>query len=163
MPGGNALTLALSQRGPEGRGDLQRAGSAILLSVMPIYEFRCNACGARISRFVRSMGADAGGACDRCGSADLQRLVSRVAVLRAPLDPSTLNKNELLHGVDYTDPTSMASFFRRMQDAFHDEPNEHMDEIIGRLDRGEPVERAIELHTHVDGADGSAEAGDSGE
>ena len=130
---------------------------------MPIYEFQCNACGARLSRFVRSMGADAAGACDRCGSADLRRLVSRVAVLRAPLDPGTLNKQELLHGVDYTDPASMASFFRRMQDSFHDEPNEHMDEIVGRLDHGEAVERALELHSHTHGDGGSAEGGASGD
>jgi putative FmdB family regulatory protein len=130
---------------------------------MPIYEFHCNACGARISRFVRSMGADAAGSCDRCGSPDLRRLVSRVAVLRAPLNPNTLDKNELLHGVDYTDPASMASFFRRMGDAFHDESNEYMDEIIGRLDHGEPVERALELHSHVHGDGGSAEGGDSGD
>jgi putative FmdB family regulatory protein len=133
---------------------------------MPIYEFRCNACGARVSRLVRSIGADAasaGGNCDRCGSADLQRLVSRVAVLRSALDPSTLNKDELLDGVNYTDPASMASFFRRMGEAFHDEPNEHMDEIIGRLDHGEAVERALDLHMHEHGDAGSGEGGDSSE
>jgi putative FmdB family regulatory protein len=130
---------------------------------MPIYEFRCNACGARLSRFVRSMRTDAAGTCSRCGSADLRRLVSRVAVLRAPLNPSALDKNELLDGVDYTDPASMGSFFRRMQDAFHDEPNEHMDEIIGRLDHGEPVERALDLHTHAHGDDASGGGGDSGD
>jgi putative FmdB family regulatory protein len=130
---------------------------------MPIYEYRCNACGARLSRFVRTIGADASGSCERCGSADLRRLVSRVAVVRAPLDPGTLNKDELLRGVDYTDPGSMASFFRRMGDAFHDEPNEHMDEIIGRLDQGDPVERALDLHMHDHGADASPGGGDSDE
>lgn len=109
------------------------------------------------------MGVDAAGTCDRCGSADLTRLISRVAVLRASPDPGTLDKNELLHGVDYTDPASMASFFRRMGDAFHDEPNEHMDEIIGRLDHGEPVERALEFHSHEHGDGGSAEGEGSGE
>ena len=136
---------------------------------MPIYEFQCNACGARVSRFVRVMGADAAGTCDRCGSSDLRRLVSRVAILRAPLDPGTLNKAELLDGVNYTDPASMASFFRRMQDSFHDEPNEHMDEIVGRLDHGEAVEKALDLHMHAHGDghthgdDGSAAGGDSGD
>ena len=122
---------------------------------MPIYEFRCNACGARLSRFVRSIGASDGGACDKCGSANLQRLVSRVAILRGPVDPGKLNKNELLDGVNYSDPASMASFFRRMQDTFQDEPNEHMDEIIGRLDHGDSVERALDLHTHDHGDNGS--------
>ena len=115
---------------------------------MPIYEFRCNACGKRVSLFFRSMSTDATGVCDRCGSPDLSRLVSRVAIVRAPLDPSTLNKAALLDGVDYTNPAAMAAFFRRMGDAFHDEPNEHMDEIIGRLDHDEPVEQALELDMH---------------
>jgi putative FmdB family regulatory protein len=136
---------------------------------MPIYEFQCNACGARLSRLVRVMGADAAGTCDRCGSPDLRRLVSRVAILRAPLDPGSLSKQELLDGVNYTDPASMASFFRRMQDTFHDEPNEHMDEIVGRLDHGEAVEKALDLHMHSHGdghshgGDGSDAGGDAGE
>ena len=115
---------------------------------MPIYEFRCNACGKRSSLFFRSMSTEATGVCQHCGSPDLSRLISRVAIVRAPLDPGTLNKAEMLDGVDYTDPASMAGFFRRMGDAFHDEPNEHMDEIIGRLDHGEAVEKALDLDMH---------------
>ena len=126
---------------------------------MPIYEFRCNACGRRVSLFFRSMSSDATGVCDKCGSSDLSRLVSRVAVVRAPLDPGTLNKAEMLDGVDYTDPASMAGFFRRMGDAFHDEPNEHMDEIIGRLDHGEPVHEALYLHMHDHGGGGHTDDG----
>ena len=73
---------------------------------MPIYEFRCNACGAKSSAFFRAMRSD---------------------------------------GVDYTNPASMANFFRKMGSAFDDEPNEHMDEIVGRLDHGEPVYKALDL------------------
>src|SRR5437773_9129514 len=127
---------------------------------MPVYEYRCNACRARVSVFVRSINSEVMAVCDRCGSADLSRLVSRVAVIHGPVDPGSLNKNELLNGVDYSDPASMADFFRRMGDTFHDEQNEHMDEIIGRLDHGEPVEKALDMHTHVHddgGSTGSAE------
>ena len=127
---------------------------------MPIYEFRCNACGRRVSLFFRSMSTDATGVCDRCGSPDLSRLVSRVAIVRAPLE-GTLNKAELLDGVDYTNPAAMAGFFRRMGEAFHDEPNEHMDEIIGRLDHGERVEEALDLHMHDHSAGGMEDGGDT--
>ena len=70
------------------------------------------------------------------------------------MDPANLNHTEMLDGVDYTDPASMANFFRRMGESFQDEPNEHMDEIIGRLDAGDPVERALDLnmHSHEDGS-----------
>jgi hypothetical protein len=107
------------------------------------------------------MSTDATGVCDRCGSPDLSRLVSRVAVVRAPLDPGSLNKAELLDGVDYTNPASMANFFRRMGDTFHDEPNEHMDEIIGRLDHGERVDQALDLHMHAHGASGESDGGET--
>jgi hypothetical protein len=97
------------------------------------------------------MNTDATGTCDRCGSTDLHRLVSRFAVHRPAVNANDLNKDTLLDGVDYSNPASMASFFRRMTDTFQDEPNEHMDEIIGRLDHGEAVEKALDLHTHVHG------------
>jgi putative FmdB family regulatory protein len=116
---------------------------------MPIYEYRCEGCGARLSRLVRTIGGDSTAPCERCGGTNLRRLISRVAVLRPPIDPSKLNKNELLDGVDYSNPASMAQFFRRMTETFQDESNEHMNEIVGRLDHGEAVEKALEIHTHT--------------
>ncbi|TCO72417.1 FmdB family zinc ribbon protein [Rhodovulum euryhalinum] len=44
---------------------------------MPIYAYRCGACGAECEQFVR--GDDAPPVCPDCGSADLQRLLSRLA------------------------------------------------------------------------------------
>ena len=120
---------------------------------MPVYEFRCNACGASVSLFFRSLASEISGRCDRCGSDDLQRLVSRFAVLHAPMNPANLSKEKLLDGVDYTDPQSMASFFRRMQGDFQDGQDDTMDEIIGRLDHGEAVQDALGLnepHGHED-------------
>lgn len=132
---------------------------------MPIYEFRCNGCGARVSIFFRSMNEEVKGTCERCGSADLHRLMSRFNMGRPPLNPDSLNKSAMLDGVDYSDPGSMANFFRRMGQEFQDEPNEVMDEIIGRLDHGDPVEHALGLdapHDHDHGP--SPEVGnDAGE
>ena len=133
---------------------------------MPVYEFSCNACGARVSLFTRSITSDIKGVCDRCGSADLQRIISKVAILRAPFDPSKLNKQEMLDGVDYTNPASMAQFLRRMGDTFQDEQNDYMDDIIGRLDHNEPVEKALGMedhfHGHSEPVDGSGSS-DGGE
>ena len=119
---------------------------------MPIYEFGCNACGTKSSVFFRSMVSGAEADCAHCGSVDTRRLFSSFRVLRPAPDPNSLNKAELLDGVDYSNPHSMARFFRRMGDSFGDEPNEHMDEIVGRLDHGEPVHEAL-------GLDGGGHAG----
>jgi putative FmdB family regulatory protein len=130
---------------------------------MPVYEFTCNGCGARVSLFTRSITSEVKGVCDRCGSADLQRIISKVAILRAPMDPSKLNKQELLDGVDYTNPASMAQFLRKMGDTFQDDQNDYMDDIIGRLDHGERVEHALGMDDHFHGhSEPAGGEGDSG-
>ena len=134
---------------------------------MPIYEFRCNGCGAKVALFFRSMSSEVKGTCERCGSADLRRLFSSFRVMRPTFDPNTFDKAELLDGVNYTDPSSMANFFRKMQDTFQDAPDEHMDEMVQRLEHGEAVESAMDLnmganykgdddHGHSHGGDSSA-------
>ncbi len=92
------------------------------------------------------MKVDATGTCERCGSEDLVRVFSSFRVLRTPFDISTFNKKELLDGVNYTDPHSMANMFKRMQNTFQDGPDEHMDEMVKRLEYGEPVEKAMDLN-----------------
>ena len=46
---------------------------------MPIYEFVCQACRARSSHFVRSMGQSLSQVCPACGSTDLIRVISSFA------------------------------------------------------------------------------------
>lgn len=50
---------------------------------MPIYEYRCNACGRRLSLFQRRISAEPSLVCPHCRSADLQRLISSFAVVRS--------------------------------------------------------------------------------
>ena len=50
---------------------------------MPIYEFRCKSCGAKVSLFFRSIPEQATGVCDRCGSADLMEALG-VQVILSP-------------------------------------------------------------------------------
>lgn len=97
------------------------------------------------------MTVDAEGACKRCGSGNTSRIFSAFRVRMAKPGVDQLNKAELLDGVDYTDPHSMANFFRNMGDAFQDEPDEGMTEVVERLDHGEPVHEALQLdmgHDH---------------
>ena len=53
---------------------------------MPIYEYSCQSCGKQTSVFTKTFSAAVEPACEHCGSASLQRLVSRVAVLHSPQD-----------------------------------------------------------------------------
>jgi putative FmdB family regulatory protein len=49
---------------------------------MPIYEFVCQDCAKLTSVFVRNANREVTATCDRCGSANLKRAVSRVAIGR---------------------------------------------------------------------------------
>jgi putative FmdB family regulatory protein len=53
---------------------------------MPIYEYRCEACGAVSSVFVRSASTAVEPACERCGSMKLSRLISTVARVKSARD-----------------------------------------------------------------------------
>ena len=75
--------------------------------IMPIYEYRCGACRRRSSLFYQTFSAAerAEPRCEHCGSADVSRLVSRVAVLKSEesrLDD--LSDDAALGDVDENDP-----------------------------------------------------------
>jgi len=75
---------------------------------MPIYEYRCGVCGKKSTFITLSVSAAFEPRCQHCGSADVRKLVSRVAVLRSeergseiPDDPGAMD------GLDENDPRSM--------------------------------------------------------
>jgi putative FmdB family regulatory protein len=101
---------------------------------MPVYEFTCNACGASVSVFTRSISAEASGSCERCGSTDLRRVVSRVAVLGirgADVD---------LDSMDPNDPRAMAAWARQMQSQMGPDAGPEMEELAQKLERGESLD-----------------------
>jgi len=105
---------------------------------MPIYEFRCQACGRRASILQRSISAPLNAACPHCGSTDLRRLVSRFAVVRgedALLDQ--MDDDSLLAGVDENDPRSVASWARKMGSRFGEDLGPEFDEMVERMEAGE--------------------------
>lgn len=53
---------------------------------MPIYEYRCKSCGAKTSRLVLKLSAQAEVECQACGSQDLTRLFSTFAYHRSEGD-----------------------------------------------------------------------------
>jgi len=116
---------------------------------LPIYEYRCNDCRRRVSVFWRSF-SEIGvtrPSCPRCGSENLTRLVSRVAVVRSEesrlddlADPSSLA------GLDENDPKSMARWMRKMSQEMGEDLGPEFGEVIDRLESGqspEEIEEAI--------------------
>ena len=102
---------------------------------MPIYEFRCAACRKRTSVFARSVSADVSAVCEHCGSADLTRLFSRVAVHRSG-DEGGFDEASLAD-VDENDPRSMAKWVRKMSKDMGEPLDADMEGELERMEAGE--------------------------
>jgi len=110
---------------------------------LPIYEYRCNECGRRVTLFWRSFSEieEASPRCSFCGGEDLTRLISRVAVARSEesrlddlADPSSLA------GLDENDPKSMARWMRKMSREMGEDVGPEFDEVVDRLESGQSPE-----------------------
>lgn len=107
---------------------------------MPIYEYRCGACRRRSSLYYQTFAAAerAEPRCEHCGSADVSRLVSRVAVLKSEesrLDD--LADDAALADVDENDPRSIARWARRMGEQLGDDVGDDFREMVDQLEAGE--------------------------
>jgi putative FmdB family regulatory protein len=121
---------------------------------MPIYEFSCNSCKNRVSVFVRSIGSPVSGKCDRCGSDDLSRLISRFVFSKSGGDLDSLDEDRLMSGFDENDPKAMAAWARKMQREMGEDAGPEFDEMVEKLERGES------LDDDFGGGDGFSDDGD---
>ena len=82
---------------------------------MPIYEYRCKQCKKKFEHIQLRTGSTETVSCPHCQSKDLDRLISRVRVIRSEesrleslADPSKLS------GLDEKDPRSIARWVKKM-------------------------------------------------
>lgn len=105
---------------------------------MPLYEYRCNACKRMVSVLTRSYAPPAQVTCEHCGSTDLRRSLSRVAVLRSEesrLD--SLADSVAQAGLSDSDPRSVGRWMRQMGPEFRDDLGPEFDQIVDRMEAGE--------------------------
>ncbi|MCL5997001.1 MAG: zinc ribbon domain-containing protein [Chloroflexi bacterium] len=123
---------------------------------MPIYEYRCSNCHRKVSIFWRTISAvdESKARCNFCGSARLNRLASRVRVIRGgsnrggadtgtpdaggDIDDSVMNE---MSGLDENDPRQLGRFMRKMAAQTGEDMGPEFDEIVGRLEKGEDPEK----------------------
>jgi putative FmdB family regulatory protein len=112
-------------------------------NTLPIYEYRCNDCGRRVTLFWRSFSVteEISPQCSFCGGEHLTRLVSRVAVVKSEesrldslADPSSLA------GLDENDPKSMAHWMRKMSREMGEDLGPEFNEVVDRLESGQSPE-----------------------
>jgi putative FmdB family regulatory protein len=116
-----------------------RRGGVRYTKAMPLYEYRCTACRKRVTVLTLRVGEEVQPACDRCGSAALERMMSRFAMVRsedarldALADPSRLGD------LDENDPKSMARWMKKMGSELGDElGGNDVDEMVDSVESGD--------------------------
>jgi putative FmdB family regulatory protein len=107
---------------------------------MPIYDYQCEACKRRASLYYQTFSAaeSAEPTCPSCGSPDLRRLVSRVAVMKSEesrledlADPSSFGD------LDENDPKSMARWARKMGHELGEDMGDEFNEMVDQMEAGE--------------------------
>ena len=98
---------------------------------MPIYEYRCADCGKKSTFLTLSVSSTLEPKCKICGSANMKKLVSRVAIFRSEesrqeglADPSKLA------GLDENDPKSVARWMKKMGKEMGEDIGEGFEEEI---------------------------------
>jgi putative FmdB family regulatory protein len=120
---------------------------------MPIYEYRCRECGKKSTFLTLSVKSSLEPKCRHCGSRNVLKLVSRVAISRSEERRlESLSDPANLSGVDESDPKSLARWMKRMGKEMGEEAGEDFDESID-----EAMEQA------GDGGSGEGDEGTGGE
>jgi len=108
---------------------------------MPSYEFRCLTCRRRFDIFLKY---DEYGkkpvVCPRCGSSDVQRKIGRIRIARS--DESRLESladPAMLDGID-EDPRTLGRMMREMSGQVGEDMGPEFDEVVKRLESGQPPE-----------------------
>ena len=127
---------------------------------MPFYDYRCGECTRRVRLFFTyAEYDDAAPLCAHCGSGNLRRIISRVAV--ATPDESrlhALDADSMLAGLDEEDPRTLGKAMRRMNREMGEDLGSEFNEVVERLESGqspEVIEKAM-----PDLADGAGAAGE---
>jgi putative FmdB family regulatory protein len=130
---------------------------------MPIYEYRCHDCRRRVSVWWRTFSEAETDTprCPRCGGERLDRLVSKVRVIRSEesrledlADPTSLGD------LDEEDPRSIARWMRKMSHEAGEDMGPEFEEVVDRLEAGESPEDMEESMPDLAGDSGDDAFGD---
>lgn len=110
---------------------------------MPIYEYRCQTCRKRCSILTLRVSEEVHPVCEHCGGTQLDRLMSRFAMVRSEEDRlDALADPSALGDVDESDPKSMARWMRKMGQAVGDDLGDDFGEMVDELEAGVPDDDA---------------------
>ncbi|NDJ60665.1 MAG: hypothetical protein GYB67_06040 [Chloroflexi bacterium] len=128
---------------------------------MPVYEYRCNSCGRDSALYYKSYrDYDAATpACPHCGSTDLTRRISTVAIQRPGRDYSKMSSDDMLSVMESGDSRQLGEMMHQLgQDEVVNDPA--FSEVTKRLRRGDDPDR-IERDLSAQDSDSTGASGGS--
>ena len=135
---------------------------------MPIYEYRCADCKKLSSIFVRGFEDPPSLKCPECGGADMPRLFSRFRMGKGQsyytkgIYEDMFSDRKLMKGLESNDPRAMAEWSRRMSHGAGEDLTPETEDILDKLDAGEPVAKVMEEAKETLGDFGLGGGDDSG-
>ena len=120
---------------------------------MPIYEYRCRDCRRKSVFITLSVRSALEPKCKKCGSINLEKLVSRVAVSRSEESRlESLADPAKLSSLDENDPQSVARWMKKMGKEMGEDAGEDFDQSID-----EAMEEAESGEESGEGSSGGGE------
>jgi putative FmdB family regulatory protein len=128
---------------------------------MPIYEYRCSDCGKKTQLLTLSVKSAVEPKCRHCGGLNLQKLVSRIAVLRSEESRlESMADTSALSGLDENDPKSVARWMKKMGSEMGEDMPPEFNEYCSRLEAGEDPDKLEEELGGAMGGEGDYGGGD---
>lgn len=97
---------------------------------MPVFEFRCQACGAKFSALIGMTAEADTEACPKCGSKRTEKQVSRFARFRTEDDRIDEMADQLEAVGEPESPTQMRQIMREMGKAMDEDMGDEMEELF---------------------------------
>lgn len=104
---------------------------------MPIYEYECRSCHHRYTAILSMKESADVPACPHCQSRDVQKLISRVAVVRSAGQKDE-DRSKAISQVDPTKPQEVAGYFKNHGSRFGE------DDFRGKKEWHDAVDRVAE-------------------
>lgn len=93
---------------------------------MPIFEYKCNQCGRKFSLLVGVVAGETAVTCPKCGSENVNKLMSRFSTGRSTDDAF----DNIPEPSDPDDPKALREWMRNMGDEMGEDFEEEFDELM---------------------------------
>lgn len=109
---------------------------------MPSYEYRCNVCSRPTTFTYKTYKEydEAERRCPNCGSAELTRLISRIAIARPTRNYASMSSQEMLSVLESGDSREMGEMFRQVGETVPEGMDPQFVETTERLLKGDKPE-----------------------